>query len=727
MGKRKQKTRWSSIAGLEWSQDSQTTTTSTAQRSPAAAPRFERKAAAEKHLLYQEEFCEADDLANGFTKIRSKNLDILFKRDYYEQKIVVHSSSEDQGKSLEYSLADTKDEGFEEETVNESKPEKSVSSSTMSECNTTAQSSFDHINISEIQEFQPMKSCERYFDPTSHYHQEEQANLYLYSPSENTLIPCEEMMISDPALYSGHTNIYLAYPDRRDYSYSPSTEYEGSTCYSGSSTQPTSPQHPPTPPPDTPSTYYIPGLPPQSTDTKQRKGTKKRKKKKKADLSEVRVSTSSESEPAKMEILGDDITTDTFDIQELCLTDDLANSLVNPPTDTESFEDAVCDEKSKLGHDSTDAVTGGDASNNDCEDVSKCDGISNITAKDSKSRVTEVIVEKPSTESAGMEVSEDVEVREILKSEIIEASKKEANDGDMIDINSNLCQYQPVPGDDACVRKSTDKKSEKMCRTEEELEVVIPSAPQHPLVTVKKSYSSVTKSSNNISLKESKMNPTSSLPSQPDPAPERDDCEDIVEKGSDDLVVSIDPSLQETWAKTPKRRKQRKRNIKSVRIPVKEEVKVEVAVAHEQESEEAEDASEEIVVDDQEKVNGGSKKKIKKKKKSLSADPVGHRVLICDDQVEILPSQSARRASGVLTPSLLGVVNASENILVVRELGSGISRGSMNYGRLYQGKYTPPHRTDGVPLWCDEKTDVEKENIEMTGDEVAASVNIDLD
>ena len=537
----------------------QNTTTSTAQRSPAVAPRFERKGGAEKHLLYPGEFCEADDLANGFINIRSKNLDILFKRDYYEQRILVHSSSEDQGKSLEYSLAETKDEGFEEEPVNEteSKPEKSVSSSTMSECNTTAQSSFDHINLSEIQEFQPMKSCERYFDPTSHYHQEEQANLYLYTPSENTMIPCEEMMISDPgpALYSGHTNIYLAYPDRRGYSsYSPSTEYEGSTCYPGSSTQPPPPlcnYHPTTsipglPPPDTPSTS-IPGLPPQSTDTQQRKGTKKRKKKKKkkADLSEGRVSISSESEPAKMDILGEDITTDTFDIQELCLTDDLANSLVNPPTDTESFEDAVCgDQKSKLGHDSTDAVTGKDTSNNNCEDISKCDGISN-----SKSRVTEVIVEKPSTDSSGLEVSEDIEVRRILKSGIIEASKKEANDGEIIDINSNLCQYQSVPGDDACVRKPTDKKSEKRCRTEEELEVVIPSAPQPLLVTVKKSYSSVSKGSNNVSLKESKMNPTSSLPSQPDPAPERDDGETIVEKGSDDLVVSIDPSLQKTWAK----------------------------------------------------------------------------------------------------------------------------------------------------------------------------------
>ena len=40
------------------------------------APRFERKAAAEaeqKHVYYEGEFCEAEDLPNGFTKIRNVN------------------------------------------------------------------------------------------------------------------------------------------------------------------------------------------------------------------------------------------------------------------------------------------------------------------------------------------------------------------------------------------------------------------------------------------------------------------------------------------------------------------------------------------------------------------------------------------------------------------------------------------------------------------------------
>jgi hypothetical protein len=36
--------------------------------------------------------------------------------------------------------------------------------------------------------------------------------------------------------------------------------------------------------------------------------------------------------------------------------------------------------------------------------------------------------------------------------------------------------------------------------------------------------------------------------------------------------------------------------------------------------------------------------------------------------------------------------------MVISELGSGISRGCMDYGRLYQGKYIPPERTDGLLL-----------------------------
>jgi hypothetical protein len=52
-----------------------------------APDRFERKAAAEGRGFYGgHEVIEAEDLPNGFTKIRSKNLDVLFRKDYYTQR-----------------------------------------------------------------------------------------------------------------------------------------------------------------------------------------------------------------------------------------------------------------------------------------------------------------------------------------------------------------------------------------------------------------------------------------------------------------------------------------------------------------------------------------------------------------------------------------------------------------------------------------------------------------
>ena len=50
------------------------------------APRFERKAAAEGRGYYAHDYESEEHLPNGFTKIRSKNLDVLFKKDYYAQR-----------------------------------------------------------------------------------------------------------------------------------------------------------------------------------------------------------------------------------------------------------------------------------------------------------------------------------------------------------------------------------------------------------------------------------------------------------------------------------------------------------------------------------------------------------------------------------------------------------------------------------------------------------------
>ena len=92
------------------------------------------------------------------------------------------------------------------------------------------------------------------------------------------------------------------------------------------------------------------------------------------------------------------------------------------------------------------------------------------------------------------------------------------------------------------------------------------------------------------------------------------------------------------------------------------------------------------------------------------------------------PYTFARRSSKAVAPSLFDTVKPSGygDFLVVNELGSGISRGCMNYGRLYQGKYIPPERTDGLILEC-EDNDGESENVIGEDVSMQPSADIDLD
>ena len=290
----------------------------------------------------------------------------------------------------------------------------------------------EDLDPSEIPEFRPMKSVnvdadtplasgqQSPFYPPGYYaeagypsYPQQQAparpNLYLYSPSNNTLIPCEEIVIPNPVMsgdgpvYPGPTNIYLAYPvsgpDGRGYitqpfspplpndyvpypNYSPSISVDGSQYHSstpqtpnsgqesGSSTQPTSPPplvnyHPanwfereprtpdflqhrtepldkialePESPKDTPTMQYIPGLPPTANSPKK---SQKKKKKKKLTVADHRDSLSSESELTRfygaVEAAAPLETSNS--VLEVNLTDDLADFMVNPPTDPECSDE----------------------------------------------------------------------------------------------------------------------------------------------------------------------------------------------------------------------------------------------------------------------------------------------------------------------------------------------------------------------------------------------------
>merc|ERR1719370_1658015 len=77
------------------------------------------------------------------------------------------------------------------------------------------------------------------------------------------------------------------------------------------------------------------------------------------------------------------------------------------------------------------------------------------------------------------------------------------------------------------------------------------------------------------------------------------------------------------------------------------------------------------------------------------------------------------------------------DFLIVSELGCGIQRGCMGLGRLYQGKYVPPERTDGLlpeeKRVLEEEKEVEdkEEQKEQEKEEVETSAppaaDIDLD
>ena len=209
-----------------------------------------------------------------------------------------------------------------------------------------------------------------------------QPQFYLYSPGANTLIPCEEIILSKTILspegpvYQSPTKAYVAYPvqgpDGHGYITQPFTgpeilsspeprqveeeespanfrktlpESGGRKTHSRSKRTPSGIQQLPT---DAPAvTNYIPGLPLQSLKTK-----KRRKKKSKSKLSEdlSKVSTSSSDSEARETNKGNEgceSNVGLFDFEhlevsepmnEVMLTDDLANSLVNPPTEEDDIE-----------------------------------------------------------------------------------------------------------------------------------------------------------------------------------------------------------------------------------------------------------------------------------------------------------------------------------------------------------------------------------------------------
>eukprot|EP00092_Neocalanus_flemingeri_P014448 GFUD01015587.1.p1 GENE.GFUD01015587.1~~GFUD01015587.1.p1 ORF type:complete len:991 (+),score=328.13 GFUD01015587.1:343-3315(+) len=990
MGKRKQKVQWCKVDGLHWSNEDQAETSpegsagvvkgeagtgtgsggtrrSSAQGwTSALAPRFERKAAAEaeqKHIYYEGEFCEAEELPNGFTKIRSKNLDILFKRDYYEQRLAAQQQISEKLKILkntektEEDCCDTLDEDQKEkadtsETFEIIPTNKNMGS--IQESNTTAKSSsrsFDQIDPNEVLEFKPMNAgpetspCDMDSGHTSPfygnyppYHPQEypagpqysapaRPNLYLYSPSNNSLIPCEEIIIPNPVMspegpvYSGPTNIYLAYPvqgpDGRGYitqpfappgsagsymsqdssSYSPSISYDGSNSYSstpqtpnsgqdsGSSTQPTSPppldnyhptdwinQDPPTlihplpthtegyydpqpvdisadNPPHSLTTIpaaapvtaapgtllaYIPGLSPPSIIMTPKKSQKRRKRKTKTEsLMEHRGSTSSESEFQKFLAAGECNSSEQLveefvpevvvePVHEIHLTDDLADSLVNPPTDPEGSEDeishhglltpATLKENEEKVNESNYSIVTNVAVTSTNNEVKMDMKVHELELEDKE--VTEILETIKSDNSVNVvsEVNNEL-VKVVTVQNSIDDSKGEiienisSSESERIQSKNTLYCASPSKGpvkgvdkqreyfdesiETECVLKVEECVRAKDCAAENDEENVPcleqngkklrnrnkkhKKIPQLVLNTsnefdvnlsnsedkiasqndcpaeIKKSYSSVIKanlvkaSNNNNSIPSQAKVDTAPVSS---PLPTKLSCpaiQTITEQEPDNWEkVPVSISKPENWEKTSKKRKHKNKSIRFEDSSLPEEMPELEALAPLKESPTPVEV-ENVVTNDtvieentiEDEIEQEKKKLRRRKKKNGSEEPeesnAGHRVVICDEQISIRYSQAVRRASELLSPSLLDTVKTSGycDFLMVNELGLGISRGCMDFGRLYQGKYVPPERIDGL---LPELEETECEEEEETGEEfffedscITESTDIDLD
>ena len=164
---------------------------------------------------------------------RSKNLDILFKREYYEQRIATQKQLSEAAAAAK-EASEKKDDDSNENDEPEADPAANTTE-IISEKDMVANTpTLDKIDPDEIREFKPMNHGLETPLPdlesgqTSPYHYPGQQqyptttttaaeqelpmseagyvngqarpNLYLYSPSSNTLIPCDEIIIPNPVM-----------------------------------------------------------------------------------------------------------------------------------------------------------------------------------------------------------------------------------------------------------------------------------------------------------------------------------------------------------------------------------------------------------------------------------------------------------------------------------------------------------------------------------------------
>jgi len=584
------------------------------------------------------EFCCVEELPDGFTKIRSKNLDIIFKREFYESKMMNSPNFYYDG---EIPTAEA----------------------------TVLQSSFifDQMDLDEIPEFRPRDgsfttsigndsgystSFQEVFPeqlqyppiplppPPPQYLPYQTVDMsipqpvpqfYLYAPGVNTLVPCEEIIISNTILspegpvYQSPTKAYVAYPmsgldghsfirqplivPEPDISSSPpghlpeeeEQETEGPELEEASKLEPSMSRKTPGVKPlptDVPIvSNYIPGLPLQSLKTK-----KRRKKKSKSKLSacQTKVFLSSSDSEAK-EVVLKDIELDQpddgelFDFDsveasdeiEIKLTDDLTNSLVNPPTEDDDIEDI------KIAEDLINLI--------EAEPEFVDESPTNVCLSYSEAVRKEICL-KPSVDEIEIPTEAGVE-----------------------DPPENLSNVQNSKS------KMKNKRPEVKIEVREEMESFFPAEQEME--------SKENQNCNNFELSDQviEVNPTEAAGSN-------------VPKDSEDEAPTREKEVGETIQEAPAM-------VRDVPHPPPE-------------------------------VSGRTRKGRRRKGRDKKDSSPLQRVLVVDDQVSV-QYRPTGGPDGVVGGK---VVSTLCDLLVIRELGHGMTRGVMDMERPFMGQYTPPDR-----------------------------------
>jgi len=380
--------------------------------SSSLAPRFAKKSSRSEAINSKEADCSVEELPDGYIKIRSKNLDIIFKKEFYHKRMMelqVRGITPNKIKE-EWNDASLSKSSSMNIPGNSEDPASVTVASTLS---------FNDLDLDEIPEFRPRLGTDGGSINDSGYSSSFQESFcydkqplypplpgpvflpppnlpppplasqqmcpfFLFSAATNTLIPCEEVLVHKTLdtpggqVFQGYTKAYVAYPvqgpEGRGYimqpfslppelSSSPERErekIEGDSevvkedevdssykeVLTKSSTQ-LKPEertrkigHVILP------NVYIPGLPPSEMRAK-----KKRRKKPKAKSDQApRLPSSSESDAKEFEPVNYPRTPETEElyefineepVNEINLTDDLTNSLLNPPTEDDEMESSA--------------------------------------------------------------------------------------------------------------------------------------------------------------------------------------------------------------------------------------------------------------------------------------------------------------------------------------------------------------------------------------------------